>query len=312
MNKWCRLGSLPKPSYSILKNDTTSKVNDTNYNDHDASDNCYNYNVPVCFPLTEYNKKIWEDNIITRYSVYDKKIALLTTESGMQFIKNGSNIWNLDISNDSGITNCENILDKSYITIVNATWVKAHEAMEQCIDVKFNKKKFSGDVGVILVPDNFTISSVVANEMNTAFYDVKLVKNNDVFTMESKYDMVLGRYNYALDYRLDYEIQLDGGGGYFIEIHDFPHIHIPLSKEECGGYIVIGKELSLNKFAFTAFEIPYGYGLYTPANIIHGDGTLVGPYGITISRSEIPADVVVFYNENSKEMQHDIVPPWPP
>ena len=116
------------------------------------------------------------------------------------------------------------------------------------------------------------------------------------------------KYDYTSIYKKDFLMQKYGGGGIFVETHEFPHIHIPLSKS-CGGYIVIGKQLSETEFNFTAFRIPFGYALYTPSNTIHGDGTLVGEYGLTVADpSMITADTVLVYNENTKEMARGVVP----
>lgn len=105
-------------------------------------------------------------------------------------------------------------------------------------------------------------------------------------------------------------MQKYGGGGIFVETHNFPHIHIPLSAK-CGGYIVIGKQLNNNKYHFTAFQIPYGHALYTPSNTIHGDGTLVGEYALTVSDSAFcHADTVLMYNKKTLKMAKNVVPDW--
>ena len=78
-------------------------------------------------------------------------------------------------------------------------------------------------------------------------------------------------------------------------------------------YIVIGKRVSGRKFHFTAFLIPYGYALYTPSNTIHGDGTLVGEYALTVADSAmVSADTVLIYRENTLSMARHVVPNWTP
>ena len=40
------------------------------------------------------------------------------------------------------------------------------------------------------MPDNFTRSTILANEIHTVFYNVQLIKNNKDCVIESKYDLV--------------------------------------------------------------------------------------------------------------------------
>jgi hypothetical protein len=80
---------------------------------------------------------------------------------------------------------------------------------------------------------------------------------------------------------------------------------VPLSLD-CGGCIIIGKRLFADEFNFSAFSIPYGYALHTPANTIHGDGTIVGEYAISVATAAAEADTVLFYNENTRAMARDV------
>lgn len=143
-----------------------------------------------------------------------------------------------------------------------------------------------------------------------------------VMQIASGSKIALMNYTYDAKYVDGYLTQPCGGGGYFVEHHDFPHIHMPL-EDSAGGYIIIGKPLATcsiqkstdddagnpdagytkTRFAFTAFRIPYGYALYTPSNTLHGDGTLVGNYGITVASSSTPADTVLFrkYDQTSQK-----------
>jgi len=151
----------------------------------------------------------------------------------------------------------------------------------------------------------------MATPENVKYYGLQLIKSGEVLSVHSdKVDIVMIEYNYTKIYRKEFLMQKYGGGGIFVEHHNFPHIHIPMEKD-CGGYIVIGKEASKDKFHFTAYQIPFGYALYTPANTIHGDGTLVGKYGLALADSAmIGADTVLVYNENTKKMATEVVPEW--
>jgi hypothetical protein len=156
------------------------------------------------------------------------------------------------------------------------------------------------------VPDGFRIPVVTASKENVMYYGLTLVENDQAFELLSdEFDMVLAKYRYGKNYQEDFLTELAGGGGYFVETHNFPHVHAPLSPD-CGGYITIGKRVSPDEFNFTAFTIPYGYALHTPANTIHGDGTIVGEHAITVAITSAEADTVLFYNKNTKAMAGDI------
>lgn len=67
------------------------------------------------------------------------------------------------------------------------------------------------------------------------------------------------------------------------------------------------------EFHFTAFNIPYGYALYTPSYTIHGDGRLVGEYALTVTDSALAgADTVLLYNNQTLRLARDVVPNWKP
>lgn len=138
------------------------------------------------------------------------------------------------------------------------------------------------------------------------FYD-------SIMTVASGAEIIMMQYDYTSDYVEKYLTQPCGGGGYFVEHHDFPHIHAPMD-DKAHGHIIIGKPLAvvkqaksdnddshytLTRFAFTAFEIPHGCALYTPSNTLHGDGTLIGNYGITVANASTPANTVLFYKDKS-------------
>jgi hypothetical protein len=83
------------------------------------------------------------------------------------------------------------------------------------------------------------------------------------------------RNRYQRDYALAHS-------GTFMERHPFPQLFAPMSPH-CGGYIVIGKELSPSMYYLTAVKIPYGYILVTSENVIHGDTFFQGPYLASLS-----------------------------
>jgi len=270
-------------------------------------------NIPVYFETTMLRDAVIESVDITRYAVKDgqpdKDRIALSTDAGMAFIEKGVTNWTIDNQLDCGMTPDTKIPD---MIRVKATWYTATEALENNIKVVAGSSgNVFGRMGALLLPDNFEIPTVTATKENVKHYGLELIDNNSSLTVRSEQcDIVMMKYDYKSIYKKDFLMQKHGGGGIFVETHQFPHIHIPLSNK-CGGYIVIGKRLSETEFNFTAFRIPYGYALYTPANTIHGDGTLVGEYGLALADSNmISADTVLMYNKNTKEMALNVVPDW--
>eukprot|EP00479_Gromia_sphaerica_P009985 TRINITY_DN440_c0_g1_i1.p1 TRINITY_DN440_c0_g1~~TRINITY_DN440_c0_g1_i1.p1 ORF type:complete len:191 (-),score=30.44 TRINITY_DN440_c0_g1_i1:404-928(-) len=75
----------------------------------------------------------------------------------------------------------------------------------------------------------------------------------------------------------DYVMQPELGGGMYLEYHmDLPHFHMPLSKD-AGGTYILGKKMNDMTYRLTAFEIPYGYAIYTCTGALHNDAGLYGP-----------------------------------
>lgn len=268
---------------------------------------------PVYFERTLLTDAILESVDITRYAVKnnhpDKDKVALSTDAGMAFVEKGVTNWTIDNQSNSGMKPDNKAPDR---VTVKATWYTATEALKNNIKVVSGASgNVFGSMGALLVPDHFKIPTVTATKENVKHYGLELIENGKELTIRSEQcDIVMMKYDYTSIYKKDFLMQKYGGGGIFVETHEFPHIHIPLSKD-CGGYIVIGKKLSETEFNFTAFRIPYGYALYTPSNTIHGDGTLVGEYGLTVADpSMISADTVLIYNEHTKEMAHGVVPDW--
>lgn len=239
--------------------------------------------------------------------------------------------------------------------IVDAYWQNADVLKARGIKLDIDDKEANifGAVGMLRVAQATTfipgkapvqqlkIPTAPATEENARFYGCSLIPQWDlqvpasvsdvnsflsrayaqVMQIASGSKIALMNYTYHAEYVDGYLTQPCGGGGYFVEHHDFPHIHMPLD-DSAGGYIIIGKPLATcsmqaacsdgddpdagytkTRFAFTAFQIPYGFALYTPSNTLHGDGTLVGNYGITVASSYTPADTVLFrtYDQTAKK-----------
>jgi len=262
-------------------------------------------------PLIE--KALVDSVQLTRYAVKEKKPdkhdPVLTTQGLAAFIDKGVSSWKLDLSQQQVITPAQTATPYAK---VSAEWLDTHQALERGIEVIHGGSANSfGGMGTLLVPNDFRIPAVLTDRHNVKHYGLGLIDDSAEFPVSCRrYEIALMRYFYSSRYRNDFLMQSHGGGGIFVETHDFPHLHIPLS-EDCGGYIVIGKKIAANEYHFTAFQIPYGYALYTPSNTIHGDGTLVGEYAITVADSAYcPANTVVMYSKETLAMAREIVPRW--
>lgn len=252
---------------------------------------------------------------LTRYAVKNGKPdptkPVLTTGRDMAFIYPGVSNWKLEMSKPAGMIPSK---VKPPLVEVNASWFSSQQAMEKGIKVVHGSSaNVFGFMGALLVPDGFTIPTVTATKANVRHYGLELIEDGEDFSVTSaKYPIALMQYTYTKDYKKDFLMQKHGGGGAFVETHDFPHIYIPLSKE-CGGHIVIGKRLTEDRFHFTAFQIPAKHALHIPSNIIHGDGTLIGNYALGLASAGIASsETVLIYNRHSLEMAHGVVPDTAP
>lgn len=260
-------------------------------------------------------RAIVESVELTRYAVKggkpDKSHAVMTTHGEVAFFDKGVTNWRLDLAKQKPLLKART--GTPHVE-VKAEWLDTQEALEKGVKVVHGGSANTfGGMGALLVPDGFSIPTVTATEENVTHYGLQLIPNKAEFAVSSdEFQIVMMRYDYGKDYKKDFLMKKHGGGGIFVETHNFPHIHVPLS-ESCGGYIVIGKQLENGKYHFTAFRIPYGYALYTPSYTIHGDGTLVGEYALTVADSAMcHADTVLVYNKNSRSMAHKVVPDWKP
>ncbi len=250
---------------------------------------------------------------LTRYAVKGREVdrdkVVLSTEGKVAFVGKGVTTWRLDLGKRQVMRPAS--VGVPYVA-VKAEWYTTQQALERGIEVVHGGSANTfGGMGALLVPDGFTIPTVTATAENVQHYGLRLIGNGESFAATSpKSEIVMMRYDYGPAYKRDFLMQKHGGGGIFVETHPFPHIHIPVS-ESCGGYIVIGKAVGDGAYHFTAYRIPYGHALYTPSNTIHGDGTLVGEYALTVADSAlITADTVLIYNRNTLKMARGVVPDW--
>jgi hypothetical protein len=117
-------------------------------------------------------------------------------------------------------------------------------------------------------------------------FRAQIVPNNEPFTFNQelidKYEHAQHKlrvvtYNYGNNYVRDYLME---GSGIFIERHDFIQAITPVDNN-CGGYVILGRELKTHKSSqleLIAVTIPFGYTLLVDVGAIHGDSTLTGLY----------------------------------
>ncbi len=252
---------------------------------------------------------------LTRYAIRkgkpDQSKPVMTTGKNLAFVEKGIAPWRFDLADPHAI---RPLTTKPPLADVRARWYSTQQALETGIKVESGSSaNVFGAMGCLLVPEGFSIPTVTATPDNVGYYGLQLIETGSDFVLSSpEYEIALMEYDYTRDYKKDFLMKVHGGGGIFVETHNFPHIHIPTSAE-CGGYIVIGKQLAAERFHFTAFQIPYGYALYTPSGTIHGDGTLVGVYALTVADSALAsADTVLVYDKDTLEMARNVVPDWKP
>lgn len=268
---------------------------------------------PVYYKQTLLTDAVTESVALTRYAIKngkpDKSRVAMSTDAGMVFIDEGVTNWVIDSTHKTGMKPYKKTPPH---VVVKAQWLDATEALKKNVRVVSGSSgNVFGSMGALLVPDGFKIPTAMATAENIRHYGLQLIPNGEVLTVHSEQvDIVMMEYDYTKIYKKEFLMKEHGGGGIFVEYHNFPHIHIPM-EESCGGYIVIGKAVEADEFHFTAFQIPYGYALYTPANTIHGDGTLVGKYGLALADSNmISANTVLIYNKNTQKMAKKVVPDW--
>lgn len=106
------------------------------------------------------------------------------------------------------------------------------------------------------------------------------------------------------NYVNDYILQPSYGNGIYLELHDTPHVHIPMDHSS-SGHIIIGQFID-GKMHLGAVSIPYGYGFYIPPYTIHNDCFLVGKYRVLYTVTE-DYSTVLLRNLSNKYMKFNIV-----
>jgi len=141
------------------------------------------------------------------------------------------------------------------------------------------------------------IPEVLATEQSLAFYGAKLIKINDVFQFETNEELPVTIMNIGKNYVQDYLKIPHLGGGTYIEHHDRPHFHLPI-EPSASGHMIIG-DIKDEVYRLSGFKIPYGFGIYTPPNLLHADAYLIGRYIVVYSVTD-DYSTVLFKTKNKK------------
>jgi len=141
---------------------------------------------------------------------------------------------------------------------------------------------FVCDSSLIKIPEySHTLS--LASAM--AWYGAHLVAVGTSMIFDTPKPVPVWTMEVGERYVEDYLLQEGRGGGFYMEHHDCPHLHVPMNAKATG-FLIMGKFLRAGaKIAFTAFKIPYGFGVYMPPGVIHCDAFLKGKYMVAYTNA---------------------------
>ena len=181
---------------------------------------------------------------------------------------------------------------------VNGKWIKDYNFsnVNSHANILGNFGKF--EINTTLYNNLIMIPCQVATSDNLLYYDVKLLKINDVISFETNDILPLTIVDVGSDYISDYILNENLGGGIYFEYHKNPHFHMPYNMSS-NGYIMFAKKIDDDKYHISAFKIPYGYAIYTPPYVLHNDCFLVGKYYVIYSKSE-PFSTCLVRNKNDE------------
>jgi hypothetical protein len=183
-------------------------------------------------------------------------------------------------------TNIQYLENKNYIS--NIPTAKINNIMDKWTSANIstnNNSNILGDNKVIDIQQGtLTIPIVETSDLNLSFYSAKLLQKNDVIRFDIKNSMPITIVDIGKNYVEHFLLNKDKGGGCYLEYHDTPHFHMPLN-DQATGHLILGKIIN-NTCHLSAFKIPLGKAIYTPPNIIHCDGYLVGEYLVVYTITE--------------------------
>lgn len=165
-------------------------------------------------------------------------------------------------------------------------------------DVESSNANVFGGLGTLTISQSeFIIPEAASNASALGFYGAEIFAHGDVVEFEVSQNMPVTVTNYGPAYANGF-LHVDGlGSGSFIEYHAPPHLHMPLDAS-AGGHMVLGRSDG-DDYLLSAFRIPYGSAIYTPANVLHADPYLVGRYLVVYAATE-QYSTVVFRSQDGR------------
>lgn len=115
------------------------------------------------------------------------------------------------------------------------------------------------------------------------FFGCIIINEGDVLKLNNNTEMPFFRVKIGKDYKSNYLLKKGLGDGFYIEVHDTPHIHQPLNSD-AEGYLVLAKKQE-NILLLSKVKIPFGKALYIPPNIYHNDSLLIGDYNVLYTKT---------------------------
>jgi hypothetical protein len=172
--------------------------------------------------------------------------------------------------------------------------------------IKQKNANILGSFGKLIVPSEIYIPVNIASYKNVKYYGATLFNIFDIIKFKAKEAIPLTEMVIGSDYVNDFILDKELGGGQYLEYHDIPHYHAPMSLEN-KGYLILGK-LNENKIRLSAFLIPYFKGIYTPGFVIHNDANLVGRWLVVYSKTDNYSTVLLRdKNDNCSKIKFELV-----
>ncbi len=130
---------------------------------------------------------------------------------------------------------------------------------------------------------HISIPETKTTKKTLGFFGCTLIEPECPFKLSDQLELPVFEVSIGSTYVQDYLLEENFGNGFYIETHNTPHYHQPLSPES-SGYLILGVFIGV-KIVLSKFAIPYGYGVYMPANTLHSDAFLVGDYAVVYTKT---------------------------
>lgn len=188
--------------------------------------------------------------------------------------------------------------DPPKYAIIKGDWIKAKKG-------DYTSNNILGQDGEFLTTLNsLSIPVTKTTKANLKWYGCKLISPTEEFKFDTNTQLPVADMSIGKEYISNYLLREDVG--FYLEYHDQPHLHMPKNKYS-SGHLILGRYILNDTIALSAFEIPFGYAIYTPPFIIHDDGMLVGDYYVVYSITENYSTVIVKNKDTKKPINVTII-----